>query len=155
MHFVLSPSFGCQNLYLYLYLYLYPEGKLTNTFVLHSPEQLESIALAGGRMDKKKKEKRPARPRPAPKERVPLKEKLWNCRPKKLKKKGGVPYESCTYAQRRDDGKSGTTKRCESENKNCLLLSARKNLDSAVTKDSWINIWKNLAPAPVASRSLP
>jgi hypothetical protein len=80
--------------------------------------------------------------------------KALNCRPKRLKKKG-VSYESCTYARRRDDGKSGTTKRCESENKNCLLLSARRNLGSAVTKDSWIKIWKDLAPAPVAARYLP
>ena len=136
----------------HLRMLLYPEGKLTDTYTLVSPEQLDSIAAGGrlawgGRMDKKKKEK----PRPAPKERV---KKLWNCRPKKLKKKG-EPYESCTYAHRRDDGKSGTTKRCESENKNCLLLSARRNLSSAVTKDSWIKIWKDLAPAPVAARYLP
>ena len=101
-------------------------------------------------MDRNIKKTRAKNVRKAPKERVrketaKKQQKLWthNCRPKQLKKKG-VLYEACTYAQRRDDGEKVTIERCESENKNCLLASARKNLDPAVTKDEWMEVWTML-----------
>ena len=60
-----------------------------------------------------------------------------NCRLRKLKK-------GEAYARRRDDGQKVTIKRCESENKNCRLASASKNLSSTVTEKSWMDIWEEL-----------
>ena len=71
-------------------------------------------------------------------------EKNWNCRLQTRKKKGGVEYKACTYAKRRGDGEKGWGTRCESENKNCRLASASKNLSSTVTEKSWMDIWEEL-----------
>jgi hypothetical protein len=72
-------------------------------------------------------------------------EKNWNCRLQTRKKKGGVEYKACTYAKRRGDGEMGKWgTHCESENKNCLLASARRNLPDTVDERSWKSIWTDL-----------
>ena len=74
----------------------------------------------------------------------------WNCRLQTRKKKG-TEYEACTYAKRRGDGEKGWGTRCESENKNCLLASARKNLHQHVTMDGWMDIWHKLQGPGISS----
>ena len=69
----------------------------------------------------------------------PKKKPYHNCRLQKLKK-----GERCTYRKRRDDGQKVTIERCKSENKNCLLASASKNLHPAVKEEDWMKIWEEL-----------
>ena len=137
-----------------LRMYLYRDGKLSThakSNIVINPEVLLP-----------EEEKRPGLRRPGAKKKATPKDpkkRVWKAtkqrRPNNQIKPNLDPYHNCrlqelkngarcTYRKRRDDGQKVTIERCESENKNCLLASASKNLKEAVKEDDWMTIWDEL-----------